>query len=77
MVDVNNGHWVPLQNFNGRFDGNGHTISNVYIDAKSYKESMDAEGKQADVRFRENTDAGFFAAAWLIAIAKNISAKPS
>jgi len=33
---VNNGYWVPLRNFSGRFDGNGRTISNINIDRAAY-----------------------------------------
>lgn len=54
---INNGYWVPLQNFNGRFDGNGLTISNVYIDAVGYKNSI----TNPDVRFDSNKPAGLFA----------------
>ena len=55
---VNNGYWVPLQNFNGRFDGNGLTISNIYIDAVGYKTAL---GDKADVRHDTNKPAGLFA----------------
>ncbi len=55
---VNNGYWVPLQNFNGRFDGNGLTISNIYIDAVGYKTAL---GDGADVRHDTNKPAGLFA----------------
>jgi len=55
---VNNGYWVPLQNFNGRFDGNGHTISNIYIDVDGYQEFF---GDNADIRFMSGKNAGMFA----------------
>ena len=55
---VNDGFWVPLQKFNGRFDGNGLTISNIYIDVDGYKTTL---GDKRDVRFDTNTPAGIFA----------------
>ena len=55
---VNQGFWVPLQKFNGRFDGNGLTISNVYIDAAGYKTALK---DKADTRFVTGGDAGIFA----------------
>ena len=30
-LDLNNKSWKPINNFNGNFDGNGKTISNLYI----------------------------------------------
>lgn len=33
---INDGYWVPLRRFSGRFDGNGLTISNINIDKESY-----------------------------------------
>lgn len=35
-ADVNEGYWVPLRPFSGRFDGNGLTIKNINIDKESY-----------------------------------------
>ena len=60
VSSVNQGFWVPLQNFNGRFDGNGCTISNVYIDAIKYREAL---GDKADIRFKGDGSsvAGLFA----------------
>lgn len=57
-ASVNNGYWVPLQKFNGRFDGNGLTISNIYIDVEGYKTTL---GDKRDVRFDVNAPAGIFA----------------
>ncbi|MGN0961905.1 MAG: Ig domain-containing protein, partial [Christensenellales bacterium] len=54
---VNQGYWVPLRNFNGRLDGNGFTISNIYIDAEGYKEAL---GDKADAIFNSNKPAGLF-----------------
>ncbi len=31
LADYNNGYWTPIANFNGRLDGNGYTIKNLYI----------------------------------------------
>ena len=36
VKDVNEGYWVPLREFSGRFDGNGFTISNINIDKDNY-----------------------------------------
>lgn len=60
VSSVNQGFWVPLQNFNGRFDANGCTITNIYIDAAGYREAM---GDKADVRFKNDgtSYAGLFA----------------
>lgn len=55
--EINQGHWVPLRNFNGRLDGNGMTISNIYIDSESYKEAL---GDSADPLFGSNKPAGLF-----------------
>ena len=66
---VNNGYWVPLQNFNGRLDGNGCTVSNVYIDAVGYKEVM---GDKADIRFLPDRDAGFLASIGIDGIVYNL-----
>lgn len=33
---INNGYWIPLRAFSGRFDGNGFTISNVSINREKY-----------------------------------------
>ena len=30
-IDLNNEEWTPIDNFNGTFDGNGHTISNLNV----------------------------------------------
>ncbi|MBQ7351558.1 MAG: Ig-like domain-containing protein [Clostridia bacterium] len=38
---INNGHWVPLRHFSGRFDGNGMTISNIHIDRASYRNTLE------------------------------------
>ena len=65
---VNNGYWVPLQNFNGRFDGNGLTISNIYIDAEGYKTSL---GDKRDVRHDTNKPAGIFASVGADAVVYN------
>lgn len=56
-ADVNNGYWVPLRNFTGRFDGNGYTIANVYIDIDGYKNAF---GDEADAIFINNKKAGLF-----------------
>lgn len=53
---VNNGYWIPLRNFNGRLDGSGHTISNIYIDAEGYQKEF---GDKADAYFDVNCKAGF------------------
>lgn len=55
--EVNQGFWVPLRNFNGRLDGNGLTISNVYIDAEGYRTAL---GNDADSLFSSNKPAGLF-----------------
>ena len=34
--DINEGYWIPLRAFSGRFDGNGLTISNINIDRDRY-----------------------------------------
>lgn len=65
---VNKGYWVPLQNFNGRFDGNGLTISNIYIDAVGYKTAL---GDNADVRHDTNKPAGLFATVGADAVVYN------
>ena len=54
---VNDGYWVPLRNFTGRFDGNGLTISKVYIDAVGYNTAF---GDKADSHFTTNCKAGLF-----------------
>ena len=69
VATVNNGFWVPLQNFNGRFDGNGHTISNVYIDAVGYQEAM---GQNADIRFQAGKNAGLFASVGMDSVVYNL-----
>ena len=33
--------WAPIPNFQGRFEGNGHTISNLYVNLKSSAERVD------------------------------------
>ncbi|MDY5677085.1 MAG: Ig-like domain-containing protein [Eubacteriales bacterium] len=38
--DINEGFWVPLRPFGGRFDGNGFTISNINIDKDKYTETF-------------------------------------
>lgn len=38
---VNDGYWVPLRRFSGRFDGNGLTIKNINIDKESYTEHFE------------------------------------
>ena len=65
---VNDGFWVPLQKFNGRFDGNGLTISNIYIDVEGYKTTL---GDKRDVRFDTNTPAGIFASVGKDAVVYN------
>lgn len=35
---VNDGYWVPLRKFSGRFDGNGLTIKNININKEAYTE---------------------------------------
>lgn len=66
---VNQGFWVPLQKFNGRFDGNGLTISNIYIDASGYREVF---GDNADTRFVTGCDAGIFASVENSAVIYNL-----
>lgn len=39
--EVNGGYWVPLRHFTGRFDGNGLTISNIYINATKYQDEVE------------------------------------
>ncbi len=58
VASVNNGYWVPLQNFNGRFDGNGLTVSNIYIDVDNYKTDL---GDKANTTFVTTRTAGMFA----------------
>ena len=37
-IDLNNQLWTPIGNFNGTFDGNGHTISGLYaVDAGLFR----------------------------------------
>lgn len=55
---INDGFWVPLRNFTGRFDGNGLTISNIYISASEYHAEL---GDKADEQFQEGKPAGLFA----------------
>ncbi len=43
LNDYNNGLWVPLQHFTGRFDGNGMTINNMYINRDAYVELPNAD----------------------------------
>ncbi len=57
LSEVNNGYWIPLRNFNGRFDGNGFTISNIYIDINGYVEEF---GDKADSNFILSRKAGLF-----------------
>lgn len=68
--EVNDGYWVPLTNFNGRFDGNGLTISNIYINAKGYQDSSKITSKNA--HFVEGSDAGLFASVGQEAIVYNL-----
>lgn len=41
VKDVNEGYWIPLREFSGRFDGNGFTISNLNIDKDNYKTTFE------------------------------------
>ena len=34
--------WIPIRNFNATFDGNGHTISNLYLDVNLQSNQDDA-----------------------------------
>lgn len=36
LKDINEGYWIPLNEFSGRFDGNGFTIRNINIDRDNY-----------------------------------------
>lgn len=70
--EVNGGYWVPLQHFNGRFDGNGHTISNVYIDVEGYQNS-DLSNKST--LFVNNCKAGLFASLGKDSVVYNLKLK--
>lgn len=70
--EVNGGYWVPLEGFNGRFDGNGHTISNVYIDAEGYQNS-DITNK--NINFKSGCNAGLFAEVGKDAVVYNLKLK--
>ena len=39
--DINEGFWVPLRPFSGRFDGNGLTIRNINIDKDMYTQTFE------------------------------------
>ena len=34
-------HWVPINGFNGEFDGRGHSVSGLYVKCDSVRESYD------------------------------------
>ncbi len=55
---VNNGYWVPLRNFSGRFDGNGLTISNINIDRDGYVHAFQNETTY-DPNLFSTTNVGF------------------
>lgn len=69
--EVNDGYWVPLQHFNGRFDGNGLTISNIYINARDYQDSSKIAVKNA--YFVEGCNAGLFASVGKDAVVYNLN----
>jgi len=66
---INQGYWVPIKNFQGRLDGNGLTVKNIYIDASEYQEKL---GDKADKTFIYGSKAGLFETIGIDAIVYNL-----
>lgn len=57
--DINEGYWVPLKAFSGRFDGNGLTISNINIDRDRYVSTF-MDSPNYDPTLFSETNVGMF-----------------
>ena len=60
LSETNKGFWIPLRNFSGRFDGNGMTLSNIYVNVAGYSEAFKNDSNRDD-KFVTDCDAGLFA----------------
>jgi len=58
--DINNGYWIPIRTFSGRFDGNGYTIFNMNIDRESYNAIASQDGNTYDPNLFPTENVGMF-----------------